>query len=70
MTARLAFVDRLGTALRARGFRGFEPPIDRSEIYAFEDWWEAPFQCATARAQSDLGIDIDDAIAISEQVEV
>jgi WD40 repeat protein len=33
----LAFADRLDTALRARGF---EPLIDRSEIYAFEDWWK------------------------------
>jgi WD40 repeat protein len=32
----LAFVDRLDAALRARGF---EPLIDRAEIYAFEDWW-------------------------------
>src|ERR1700722_19001437 len=33
----LAFVDRLETALKARGF---EPLIDRTEIYAFEDWWK------------------------------
>jgi tetratricopeptide (TPR) repeat protein len=26
-----------GQALKARGF---EPPIDREEIYAFEDWWK------------------------------
>lgn len=32
----LAFVDRLEPALKARGF---EPLIDRAEIYAFEDWW-------------------------------
>ena len=32
----IAFVDRLDAALKARGF---EPLIDRSEIYAFEDWW-------------------------------
>src|SRR5262245_12900594 len=32
----LAFADRLDAALRARGF---EPLIDRTEIYAFEDWW-------------------------------
>ena len=31
------FIDRLEPALRARGF---EPLIDRSEIYAFEDWWQ------------------------------
>jgi formylglycine-generating enzyme required for sulfatase activity len=32
----LEFVDRLEIALKARGF---EPLIDRTEIYAFEDWW-------------------------------
>ncbi len=30
-----AFVDRLEAALKARGFA---PKIDRSDIYAFEDW--------------------------------
>jgi TIR domain len=33
----MAFADRLEASLRARGF---EPLIDRSEIYAFEDWWK------------------------------
>ena len=33
----LAFVDQLEAALKARGF---EPLIDRTEIYAFEDWWK------------------------------
>src|SRR5580658_9354972 len=33
----LAFADRLDAALKARGF---EPLIDRTEIYAFEDWWK------------------------------
>jgi formylglycine-generating enzyme required for sulfatase activity len=33
----MAFVDRLEAALKARGF---EPLIDRTEIYAFEDWWK------------------------------
>ncbi len=33
----LAFADRLAAALKARGF---EPLIDRSEIYAFEEWWQ------------------------------
>jgi TIR domain len=31
----MAFADRLEAALNARGF---EPLIDRTEIYAFEDW--------------------------------
>jgi tetratricopeptide (TPR) repeat protein len=33
----MAFVDRLEGALKERGF---EPLIDREEIYAFEDWWK------------------------------
>ena len=33
----MAFVDRLEAALKARGF---ESLIDRTEIYAFEDWWQ------------------------------
>ncbi len=32
----MAFADRLEAALKVRGF---EPLIDRTEIYAFEDWW-------------------------------
>src|SRR5580693_5825408 len=33
----LVFADRLEAALKVRGF---EPQIDRTEIYAFEDWWK------------------------------
>ena len=33
----MTFADQLETALKARGFN---PLIDRSEIYAFEDWWK------------------------------
>jgi len=33
----MAFVDRLEGALKERGF---EPLVDRAEIYAFEDWWK------------------------------
>src|ERR1700683_3495191 len=33
----IAFADRLDAALKTRGF---EPLIDREEIYAFEDWWK------------------------------
>src|SRR5436305_4143467 len=33
----MAFADRLEAALKARGF---EPLIDRTDIYAFEDWWK------------------------------
>jgi hypothetical protein len=32
----MAFAERLEAGLKARGF---EPLIDRSEFYAFEDWW-------------------------------
>jgi TIR domain len=34
----MAFAGRLEAALKARGF---EPLIDRAEIYAFEEWWKA-----------------------------
>jgi tetratricopeptide (TPR) repeat protein len=33
----MAFANRLEAALKVRGF---EPLIDRTEIYAFEDWWK------------------------------
>src|SRR5437660_8999089 len=33
----MAFAGRLEETLKARGF---EPLIDREEIYAFEDWWK------------------------------
>src|ERR1700726_291336 len=33
----IAFADRLDAALKARGF---ETLIDRTEIYAFEEWWK------------------------------
>jgi len=33
----IAFADRLEAALKARGF---EPLMDRTDIYAFEDWWK------------------------------
>src|SRR6516165_6364129 len=33
----MAFADRLDAALTARGF---EPLIDRTDIYAFEEWWK------------------------------
>jgi hypothetical protein len=33
----MAFADRLEAALRARGF---EPFMDRTDIYAFEEWWK------------------------------
>jgi hypothetical protein len=33
----IAFVDRLAIALEAQGIA---PSIDRTEIYAFEEWWK------------------------------
>src|SRR3984893_2287366 len=33
----MSFADRLDAALKARGF---EPLIDRTDIYAFEEWWK------------------------------
>src|SRR5262245_25387117 len=33
----MVFADRLDAALKARGF---EPLIDRTDIYAFEEWWK------------------------------
>jgi hypothetical protein len=33
----MIFADRLDAALKARGF---EPLIDRTDIYAFEEWWK------------------------------
>src|SRR2546429_6379914 len=33
----MAFADRLDVALKTRGF---EPLIDRADIYVFEDWWQ------------------------------
>jgi formylglycine-generating enzyme required for sulfatase activity len=33
----MAFADRLEVALRKRGF---EPLIDRTHVYAFEEWWK------------------------------
>src|SRR6476620_4272865 len=33
----IVFVDRLEASLKERGF---EPLIDRTEIYAFEEWWK------------------------------
>src|ERR1700730_3474674 len=44
----MAFADRLEAALKARGF---EPLIDRTDIYAFEKWWER-IEALVARADS------------------
>jgi len=46
----IAFVDQLDAALKARGF---EPLIDRSDIYAFEEWWKR-IEALIARADTDF----------------
>jgi tetratricopeptide (TPR) repeat protein len=58
----LAFADRLDAALKARGF---EPLIDRSEIYAFEDWWKR-LQALIERADTVVFVLSPDAVASHE----
>jgi TIR domain len=55
----VSFADRLETGLKARGF---EPLIDRSEIYAFEDWWKR-IEALIVRADTFLFIVSPDAIS-------
>src|SRR4051812_9320909 len=55
----IAFVDQLDAALKARGF---EPLIDRSEIYAFEDWWKR-IEALIARADTVVFVISPDAVA-------
>jgi hypothetical protein len=50
----IAFADRLEAALKARGF---EPLIDRAEIYAFEEWWKR-IEALIARADSVIFVPI------------
>src|ERR1700674_5715191 len=58
----MPFADRLEAALRARGF---EPLIDRSEIYAFEDWWK---RIEALIAQADTGVFVLSADAVASAV--
>ena len=55
----MAFADRLEASLRARGF---EPLIDRTEIYAFEDWWRR-IQALILRADTVVFVLSPDAVA-------
>jgi hypothetical protein len=55
----MAFADRLETALKARGF---EPLIDRTEIYAFEEWWKR-IEALIARADTVVFVLSPDAVA-------
>src|SRR5216684_7142135 len=52
------FVDRLEAALKARGF---EPLVDRTEIYAFEDWWKR-IEALIARADAVIVVLSPDAV--------
>ena len=54
----MAFADRLEAALKARGF---EPLIDRTEIYAFEDWWKR-IEALIARADTVVFVLSPDAV--------
>jgi predicted oxidoreductase (fatty acid repression mutant protein) len=54
-----AFADRLEAALKARGF---EPLIDRTEIYAFEDWWQR-IEALIGRADTIVFVLSPDAVA-------
>jgi hypothetical protein len=58
----MAFADRLDAALKARGF---EPLIDREEIYAFEDWWKR-LQALIIRADTVVFVISPDAVASRE----
>src|SRR6202034_3319785 len=55
----MAFAYRLDAALKARGF---EPLIDRSEIYALEDWWTR-IEALIARADTVVFVLSPDAVA-------
>ena len=55
----MAFADRLEAALKERGF---EPLIDRTEIYAFEDWWKR-IEALIGRADTVVFVLSPDALA-------
>src|SRR5579863_5738140 len=55
----MSFADRLEAALKARGF---EPLIDRTEIYAFEDWWKR-IEALIGRADTMVFVLSPDAVA-------
>lgn len=55
----IAFADRLDAALKGRNF---EPLIDRTEIYAFEDWW-ARIQALIAQADTVIFVLSPEAVA-------
>jgi TIR domain-containing protein len=55
----MAFADRLEAALKARGF---EPLIDRTDIYAFEEWWKR-IEALIARADTVAFVLSPDSVA-------
>ena len=55
----IGFADRLEAALRVRGF---EPLIDRTDIYAFEKWWER-IEALIRRADTVVFVISPDAVA-------
>jgi len=55
----MSFADRLEAALKTRGF---EPLIDRTDIYAFEQWWER-IEALIARADTVVFVLSPDAVA-------
>src|SRR5437660_8766717 len=55
----MGFADRLEAALKARGF---EPLIDRTEIYAFEEWWKR-IEALIARADTIVFVLSPDSVA-------
>src|SRR5437660_4400808 len=55
----MAFAERLEAALKARGI---EPLVDRSEIYAFEDWWKR-IEALIAAADTVIFVLSPDAVA-------
>ena len=55
----MVFADRLEAALTARGF---ETLIDRTEIYAFEDWWKR-IEALISRADTVVFVLSPDAVA-------
>ena len=55
----MGFADRLEAALKTRGF---EPLIDRTEIYAFEEWWTR-IEALIARADTVVFVLSPDSVA-------
>src|SRR6516162_4516107 len=54
----MAFADCLDAALKERGF---EPLIDRTDIYAFEEWWKR-VEALIARADTIVFVLSPDAV--------